>query len=66
MIYRVLHQHGEDERIALIGQTATCGRAVGFVVEDDAKADRYVAKLQGARLGIRLPTQLDNGPYQTK
>jgi hypothetical protein len=35
----------EDERIAAIASTAACGHIVGFVVEDNAKADRYVKKL---------------------
>ena len=36
----------EDERITLIGQRAETGERVGFFVEDDAKADRYMTKLQ--------------------
>lgn len=35
----------EDERIHIIGQTADAGERVGFFVDDDAKADRYIAKL---------------------
>lgn len=35
----------EDERIALIAKTAEQGHVVGFVVEDNEKADRYIAKL---------------------
>lgn len=35
----------EDERIAIIGKTAASGQIVGFFVDDDAKADRYVRKL---------------------
>lgn len=35
----------EDERIRLIGQRAELGERVGFFVDDDAKADRYVNKL---------------------
>ena len=34
----------EDERIAIIGKTAT-EHTVGFFVDDNEKADRYVAKL---------------------
>ena len=35
----------EDDRIKVIAETAASGEIVGFVVEDDAKADRYVEKL---------------------
>jgi hypothetical protein len=35
----------EDERIRIIGQTAEQGQRVGFFVDDDAKADRYIQKL---------------------
>lgn len=36
----------EDERIQTIGRTVeNAGGIVGFVVEDDAKADRYIKKL---------------------
>lgn len=37
----------EDERIKLLGQKVIQeGLTVGFVVEDNAKADRYMAKLK--------------------
>ena len=35
----------EDERIAAIAKVAESGETVGFVVENDKKADRYVKKL---------------------
>ena len=35
----------EDERIRIIGETAERGERVGFFVDDDAKADRYIQKL---------------------
>lgn len=35
----------EDERIQIIATTAAAGQIVGFFVDDDAKADRYVRKL---------------------
>ena len=35
----------EDERIAVIGKQAEGGAKVSFIVEDDAKADRYLSKL---------------------
>lgn len=37
----------EDVRIDLIGKGTLAGRLVtGFLVEDEAKADRYIAKLK--------------------
>lgn len=35
----------EHERIAIIGQHVMMGEVVGFFVDDDAKADRYIKKL---------------------
>jgi len=35
----------EHERIAIIGRHAMAGQVVGFFVDDDAKADRYIEKL---------------------
>lgn len=35
----------EDERIRMIAATAESGQIVGFVVDDDTKADRYIVKL---------------------
>lgn len=35
----------EDDRIAIIGRTAESGQTVGFFVDDDEKADRYIKKL---------------------
>jgi hypothetical protein len=42
----------EDERIAIIGATAAAGQIVGFVVEDDEKADRYLTKLRPYRVRL--------------
>jgi hypothetical protein len=43
----------EDERIALIGETAReC--VIGFIVETNAKADRYVRKLLERFPAVRL------------
>ena len=42
----------EDDRIDAIARTAACGHIVGFVVEDDAKADRYCEKLR--RYNVRV------------
>jgi fructose-1,6-bisphosphatase/sedoheptulose 1,7-bisphosphatase-like protein len=35
----------EDKRIRAIAEIAEHGHSVAFVVEDDAKADRYIEKL---------------------
>ena len=35
----------EDERIAIIGKSAESGKRVAFIVEDTAKADRYIRQL---------------------
>lgn len=35
----------EDDRIRIIGESAASGQTVGFFVDDDAKADRYIKKL---------------------
>jgi hypothetical protein len=35
----------ENDRIAIIGKTAESGQIVGFFVDDEPKADRYIAKL---------------------
>lgn len=42
----------EDERIRLIAGTAAHGHMVAFIVDDDAKADRYVTKL--AKYPVRI------------
>ena len=36
----------EREQITAIGNSARGGALVGFFVDDDAKADRYIAKLR--------------------
>lgn len=43
----------EDTRIDIIGQTASGGALVGFVVDDDEKADRYIKKLS-ERFKVRI------------
>jgi hypothetical protein len=43
--YADLADLSEDDRIAIIGRTAESGKRVAFIVEDDAKADRYIEKL---------------------
>lgn len=52
-VYADLFDLRERERIDLIGRTATDGHVVGFIVEDDAKADRYLAQLH-ERFKIRV------------
>ena len=42
----------EDERIRLIAGTAAHGHVIAFIVEDDQKADRYIAKL--AKYPVRV------------
>jgi hypothetical protein len=59
----------EDDRITAIGNTVMSGPAssadkpmmVAFVVDDHAKADRYVEKLQKRFPGIRIIDRFD-GP----
>lgn len=36
----------EDVRIRAIADAAAAGNIVGFIVDDDAKADRYIEKLK--------------------
>jgi len=43
----------ENERIDHMGRVAAAGEVVGFFVENDAKADRYLARLL-ERHAIRL------------
>jgi hypothetical protein len=45
-IYIDMFAAKEMDRIDAIGKAAIGGALVGFVVEDDAKADRYIAALQ--------------------
>jgi len=52
----------EDDRIATIARTVLqLGKSVGFLVDDDAKADRYCAKLTERfpeiTVAARLPMQ---------
>ena len=54
----------EDERIAIIGRTAESGKRVAFVVEDDAKANRYMTKL-AARFQVSVDKKLE-GPIKGK
>lgn len=44
--YADLGDCGEDRRIETIGVAAAGGATIAFIVEDDAKADRYLKKLQ--------------------
>lgn len=44
-LYVDLGDVGEDDRITTIGQAAERGQLAGFIVDDDEKANRYIAKL---------------------
>jgi hypothetical protein len=41
----------EDDRIRIIAEAVEAGQVVGFFVDDDPKADRYIRKL-GARVRV--------------
>lgn len=60
--YADLYELPEDERVRVIAEAAALGNIVGFVVEDDAKADRYVAKLNAypVRIVDRMPGPVKN------
>lgn len=62
VVYSDLADLQEDDRIAIIGQAAEGGKRVAFVVEDDAKADRYIKKLT-ARFQVSVAKRLD-GPVK--
>lgn len=47
------HALSEEQRIALIGTAAVSGQIVNFIVEDNEKADRYVAQLV-----LRFPVKI--------
>jgi hypothetical protein len=53
----------EDDRIAIIGRTAESGQRVAFVVEDHAKADRYIAKLT-SRFQVSVAKRLEGRPVK--
>lgn len=57
----------EDERIRLIAEAAQAGQIVGFFVDDDMKADRYIRKL-GTRVRVieRKADVLVNGTVFVK
>lgn len=53
--FRAISDEEEGKRIHLIGTSVMRDKlAVGFVVEDEAKADRYIAKLKQQFPGIRV------------
>lgn len=62
------HRLSENDRIEMIGKSVMNAPASsadkppmnGFVVEDDAKADRYIKKLQKRFPGIRV---IDRNPF---
>lgn len=40
-----IHALSEDDRVRMVGETASRGQRVGFVVDNDAAADRYTEKI---------------------
>jgi hypothetical protein len=60
--YADLFNLTEDDRIAIIGQQVEQGLTVGFVVEDDDKADRYIEKLMN-RFRVDVVTR-GSGPVK--
>ena len=60
--YADLADMPEDDRIAIIGRAAEGGQRVAFIVEDDAKADRYIEKLT-KRFQVSVAKRLD-GPLK--
>lgn len=52
-IYVDLHKQSEKERIMMVGKAAK-GRMVNFVVETNAKADRYIAQLKADFPDVRV------------
>ena len=69
--YADLYSMTEDERIDFIGRSVMNTPATStdkpvmnaFIVEDDAKADRYIEKLRAKFPGIRVIDRLD-GPVR--
>jgi hypothetical protein len=56
-----LHKLTEEDRIRMIGRSViNPTRMNAFVVEDDAKADRYIAKLKAMFPEIRV---IDRQPF---
>lgn len=53
-VYADLFGLPERDRIDAIGKAASQGALVGFIVEDDEKADRYIAKLTEKYKRIRV------------
>jgi hypothetical protein len=54
-VFADIADHDEDTRIEIIGHAAVDHQQVtGFIVETDAKADRYVRKLQEKYPLIRI------------
>lgn len=52
----------EDERIVAIGRAAESGKRVAFIVDNEAKAERYIEKLT-AQFDVHV-TQRMAGPVQ--
>jgi hypothetical protein len=50
--YSDLADMPEDDRIRLMAGVVEAGKVIGFVVEDDEKADRYIKKLRAYAVRI--------------
>lgn len=61
-IFEDLHALPENERIVKMGNHAMAGEKVGFVVEDDAKADRYIRTM--ITLFPKLKAVKGRGPFK--
>jgi hypothetical protein len=61
-VYADIADYDEDKRIEMIGNTVMSGSKssadkpvmTAFIVEDEAKVDRYITKLQKRFPGIRI------------
>lgn len=61
--YADLGDLSEDTRVNMIGATATAGKIVAFIVEDDVKADRYLKKMRQHGYDIRV-VERGKGPVK--
>lgn len=62
-VYADLFELPESDRIDAIGKAAMGGALVGFVVEDDEKADRYVKTLRERFTSVRVVDRMP-GPVK--
>lgn len=61
--FRKMFFHSEEERIAAICEALRTMAKVGFVVDDTAKADRYLAKIKAQCPALRV---MFRGPGPSK